>query len=52
MLLGLFIYVLLRAIPYLGLGLGFLVTIFGLGAALLALAQRDTLAWKEIEEEE
>ena len=52
MLLGLIIYVLLRAIPYLGLGLGFLVTIFGLGAAMLALASRDTLAWKAADEEE
>jgi cytoskeletal protein CcmA (bactofilin family) len=52
MLLGLIIYVLLRAIPYLGLALGFLVTIFGLGAAILALAGRDTLAWKATDEEE
>jgi hypothetical protein len=52
MLLGLIIYVLLRAIPYLGLGLGFLVTIFGLGAALLVLANRDALTWKLAEEEE
>ncbi len=52
MLLGLIIYVLLRAIPYLGLGIGFLVTIFGLGAAMLALASRDKLAWRLAEEEE
>ena len=52
MLLGLIIYVLLRAIPYFGLGLGFLVTVFGLGAAAIALANRDTLAWKTVEEEE
>jgi hypothetical protein len=52
MLLGLIIYVLLRAIPYLGLGLGFLVTIFGLGAVILALASRDSLAWKAVDEEE
>ena len=52
MLLGLIIYVLLRAIPYLGLGIGFLVTIFGLGAAMLALGSRDKLAWHLAEEEE
>ena len=52
MLLGLIFYVLLRAIPYLGLGIGFLVTIFGLGAAMLALGSRDKLAWRLVEEEE
>jgi hypothetical protein len=52
MLLGLIIYVLLRAIPYLGLGIGFLVTIFGLGAAMLALGSRDKLAWRLADEEE
>ncbi|MFN2221722.1 MAG: hypothetical protein ACK2UH_04175 [Candidatus Promineifilaceae bacterium] len=52
MLLGLVIYVLLRAIPYLGLGLGFLVTVLGLGAALLVLANQDTLAWRVADEEE
>jgi hypothetical protein len=52
MLLGLLIYVALRAIPYLGLGLAFLVTVFGLGAALIALASRDSLALKVADEEE
>ncbi len=52
LLLGLVIYVLLRAVPFLGLAIGFLVTIFGLGAAILALRQRDIYAWKMVEEEE
>jgi len=52
LLLGLIIYVLLIGIPYLGLAIGFLVTIFGLGAVILALSQRDTLAWKAAGEEE
>lgn len=52
MLLGLIIYVLLRAIPYLGLGLAFLVTIFGLGAVMVALANRDILSLRAVDEEE
>lgn len=52
LLLGLVLYVLLRAIPFLGLAVGFLVTIFGLGAAILALNRQDTLAWKMVDEEE
>lgn len=52
LLLGLILYVLLRAIPFLGLAIGFLVTIFGLGAAILALGRQDVLAWKAVDEEE
>jgi hypothetical protein len=52
LLLGLIIYVLLIAIPYLGLVIGFTVTILGLGAAILALSRRDVYTWKTAEEEE
>lgn len=52
LLLGLVLYILLRAIPFLGLAIGFLVTIFGLGAAILGLSRQDALAWKAIDEEE
>jgi hypothetical protein len=52
MLLGLIIYVGLRAIPYFGLGFAFLVTVFGLGAALITLANRDSLALETADEEE
>lgn len=52
LLLGLILYVLLRAIPFLGLAIGFLVTIFGLGAAILTLSRQDALNRKAVDEEE
>jgi hypothetical protein len=52
LLLGLIIYVLLRGIPSIGWVIGFIVSIFGLGAAILALNRRDVYAWKTAGEEE
>lgn len=52
LLLGLVLYVLLRAIPFLGLAVGLLTTFFGLGAAILALNRNDALGSKTIDEEE
>jgi hypothetical protein len=52
LLLGLIIYVLLRGIPSVGWVIGFIVSIFGLGAAILALNRRDVYAWKTAAEEE
>jgi hypothetical protein len=40
LLLGLIIYVLLRAVPCLGLIIGLVVTFFGLGAVWLAYSER------------
>jgi hypothetical protein len=52
LLLGLVLYVLLRAIPFLGLAVGLLATFFGLGAAILALNRNDALSSKVVDEEE
>lgn len=52
LLLGLILYVLLRAIPFLGLAIGFLATFLGLGAAILALNRNDALGSKVVDEEE
>jgi hypothetical protein len=52
LLLGLVLYVLLRAIPFLGLAIGLLVTIFGLGAAILAFSRNDAMDSKGVDEEE
>lgn len=52
LLLGLIIYVLLQGIPSFGWVIGFIVSIFGLGAAILALNRRDVYAWKTATEEE
>jgi hypothetical protein len=52
LLLGLIIYVLLQGIPSIGWVIGFVVSIFGLGAAILALKRRDIYTWKTAAEEE
>jgi len=52
LLLGLIIYVLLQGIPSVGWVIGFIASIFGLGAAILALDRRDAYAWKTASEEE
>lgn len=51
LLLGLILYVLLRAIPFLGLAVGLLATFFGLGAAILALNRNDALGSEVVDEE-
>jgi hypothetical protein len=52
LLLGLVIFVLLRSIPFLGWAIGFLVTIIGLGAFLLAFGRAGSPYDKLAAEEE